>query len=75
MGQSAGGMSVRTLVSSPLVKWKICGAVIQSGGGYKSPFPVNVIDVGRLEEACALYLEQKGMGLEDMYEKTPQEIL
>ena len=75
MGQSAGAMSVRTLISSPLVKGKICGAVIQSGGGYKSPFPVNVLEGGRLEEACALYLEQKGISLEELYEKEPQEIL
>lgn len=75
MGQSAGGMSVRTLVSSPLVEGKICGAVIQSGGGYQSPFSVNVMDGSMLEEACALYLERKGLQLEDLYEKTPQEIL
>lgn len=75
MGQSAGGMSVRTLVSSPLVKGKICGAIIQSGGGYQSPFPVNVMDGRKLEEACALYLEQKGMVLEELYEKNSQEIL
>lgn len=33
MGQSAGAMSVQTLVSSPLSKDLIAGAIIQSGGG------------------------------------------
>ncbi len=33
MGQSAGAMSVQTLVTSPLSKDLISGAIIQSGGG------------------------------------------
>ncbi|MCR4673216.1 MAG: carboxylesterase family protein [Lachnospiraceae bacterium] len=36
MGQSAGAMSVQTLVSSPLTKGLIKGAILQSGGGYNS---------------------------------------
>ena len=36
-GQSAGGMSVQTICSSPLGKGLISKAVIQSAGGYKSP--------------------------------------
>lgn len=35
-GQSAGCMSVQTLVSSPLTKGKISKAILQSGGGYQS---------------------------------------
>lgn len=35
-GQSAGGMSVQTICSSPLGKGLISKAVIQSAGGYKS---------------------------------------
>jgi para-nitrobenzyl esterase len=35
-GQSAGAMSVQALVSSPLTKGKIHGAIIQSGGGYNT---------------------------------------
>ena len=34
-GQSAGAMSVQTLISSPLSRGMISGAIIQSGGGYK----------------------------------------
>lgn len=37
-GQSAGAMSVQTLVSSPLTKGMIKRAIIQSGGGYKGSF-------------------------------------
>ncbi|MBO4888215.1 MAG: carboxylesterase family protein [Firmicutes bacterium] len=33
-GQSAGAMSVQTLVSSPLTKGKIARAILQSGGSY-----------------------------------------
>ncbi len=35
-GQSAGAMSVQTLLSSPLTKGMIAGAVMQSAGGYQS---------------------------------------
>lgn len=34
-GQSAGAMSVQTLLSSPMTTGKIQGAIMQSGGGYK----------------------------------------
>ncbi len=37
-GQSAGANSVQSLISSPLTKRIICGAIIQSGGGYRSDF-------------------------------------
>lgn len=36
-GQSAGGMTVQTIISSPLSKGMIAGAIIQSGGGLRSP--------------------------------------
>ena len=40
MGQSAGAMSVQTLVTSPLSKDLVAGAIIQSGGGLTdSPLP------------------------------------
>ncbi len=35
-GQSAGSMSVQTLVSSPLTRGKIAGAILQSAGGYQT---------------------------------------
>jgi len=38
-GQSAGAMSVKTLVASPLAKGLINKAIIQSGGGVNKPRP------------------------------------
>ncbi len=35
-GQSAGAMSVQTLISSPLTRGMIHSAIMQSGGGYKN---------------------------------------
>lgn len=35
-GQSAGSMSVQAIVSSPLSKGLLHGAILQSGGGYRS---------------------------------------
>ena len=37
MGQSAGCMSVQTLISSELTDGMIAKAILQSGGGYESP--------------------------------------
>ena len=37
-GQSAGAMSVQTLVSSPLSKNMVAGAIMQSAGGYQTGF-------------------------------------
>ena len=36
-GQSAGAMSVQTLISSPLTRGMIHSAILQSGGGYANP--------------------------------------
>ncbi|MDD7740024.1 MAG: carboxylesterase family protein [Lachnospiraceae bacterium] len=41
-GQSAGSMSVQTLVSSPLTKDWISKAILQSGGGYQNGFRVSI---------------------------------
>lgn len=46
-GQSAGGMSVQTICTSPLGRGLISKAIIQSGGGYKNP----MFSDQRLEEA------------------------
>lgn len=75
LGQSAGAMSVRALVSSPLARGKLHGAVIQSGGGYRSPLPVNTLHQGQLESAVATAMGEMGLTLADLYQKTPQELL
>lgn len=41
-GQSAGAMSLQTLVCSPLTKGMIQRAIMQSGGGYKNPLNRNL---------------------------------
>lgn len=40
-GQSAGSMSINYLLSSPLTKGLFHKAIMQSGGGYKTPFSGN----------------------------------
>ena len=64
-GQSAGGMSVRALISSPLMKGKVRGAILQSCGGYHSPLTA-AGDAGVLESAAVQFLKEKNMTLEDL---------
>lgn len=50
MGQSAGARSVQTLVSSPLSKGLIAGAIIQSGGGVsENPRPSTPVEIVEAE--------------------------
>lgn len=74
-GQSAGAMSVQTLLSSPLTKGMIAGAILQSGGGYKGGFNSN----RTLEQAEMLgnkYMEICGASsLEDMRALSPQQLM
>lgn len=72
-GQSAGGMSVRALVSSPLMKGKIKGAILQSCGGYKSPLPVGGSGE-KLEKAAVKFLKKNKMTLDDFCRLPMQEI-
>ena len=65
-GQSAGGMSVRALVSSPLMRGKIKGAILQSCGGYHSPLSVGAPGAN-LEKAAVKFLKKQKMTLEDFY--------
>lgn len=48
MGQSAGAMSVQALLSSPLTRGKIAGAIMQSGGGCDN----GLLSDLSLEKAC-----------------------
>ncbi len=73
-GQSAGGMSVRALVSSPLMKGKIQGAIIQSAGGYHSPLPIG-IDGKKLEKAAEKFLRKQKLTIEDAYKLSEEELL
>ena len=54
MGQSAGGMSVACLMTSPLAKGLFHKAIIQSGGPKPKQFP----DFTEIEEQCKLLMEK-----------------
>lgn len=71
-GQSAGGMSVRALVSSPLMKGKIKGAILQSCGGYRSPLS-GVGSREGLEKAAVKFLKKRKMSLKDLYDLPEKE--
>lgn len=75
MGQSAGAMSVRTLCASPLSRGKMQRAIIQSGGGYRSPLEVGTVEMEKMEAASAAALEGLGLTLEDLYGKTSEELM
>ena len=57
MGQSAGALSVKALISSPLSKDLVSGAIIQSGGG--------IIDQSILGEETIANAEASGKALMD----------
>ena len=74
-GQSAGCMSVQTLVSSELSKGKIAGAVFQSAGGYHA----GINRDRTLKEAEELGLEFSGLcevnNLEQLRNLPPERIM
>jgi len=72
-GQSAGGMSVRCLLASPLAAGKVQRAIIQSGGGYQSVFPAGRSGK-KLEKAGEEFLESLHLSLDGFYEKTADEL-
>ena len=60
MGQSAGAMSVQTLVTSPLSKDLISGAIIQSGGGITDRPLLGGANLEDSEEACKRIMDSAG---------------
>ena len=72
-GQSAGGISTRMLLTSPLTKGKIAKAVVHSGGG------LNEADLVRPKEEftkmCAGTLRHVGWTFEDIMNADAQEVL
>ena len=59
-GQSAGGMSVSTLLSTPYAKGKFAKAIIQSGGGYPNPMDRDISMKSALERGH-MVLEMAGV--------------
>ena len=60
MGQSAGAMSVQTLVTSPLSKNLISGAIIQSGGGVTATPPLGGSPLADSEAAGQALMDWAG---------------
>ena len=76
MGQSAGAMSVQTLVTSPLSKDLIAGAIIQSGGGISAAPALGGSPLKASEEAGKTLMDWAGAEtLEQMRAIPPQELL
>ena len=68
-GQSAGGMAIRTLVTSPCVKGKIKKAIIQSCNGYKGPLKVD-FTMEEMEKIGERFLKLKRLNIEKLKQIT-----
>ena len=76
MGQSAGAMSVQTLVTSPLSKDLIAGAIIQSGGGVTDRPALGGSPLKDSEAAGKALMDWAGYDtLEKMRAASPQDIM
>ncbi len=76
MGQSAGAMSVQTLVTSPLSKDLVAGAIIQSGGGLTDGPLLGGTPLAEAETTGKELMEWAGFEiLEQMRAASPEELL
>ena len=76
MGQSAGAMSVQTLVTSPLSKDLVAGAIIQSGGGLTDGPLLGGMPLTEAETLGKELMEWAGFEtLEQMRAASPEELL
>ena len=76
MGQSAGAMSVQTLVTSPLSKDLVAGAIIQSGGGISERTLLGRAKFADAETSGKALMDWAGYTtLEQMRAVNPQEFL
>lgn len=74
MGQSAGAMSVQTLICSPLTENMIAKAVMQSGGGYDNGMNER-LTMSEAMEYGKIFVEMTGAGtVEELRAKTPVEL-
>lgn len=72
-GQSAGGMSVRMLLTSPLTEGLFTRAVVHSGGGLSEGDLVRPAD--EFTQMCVNTLKHVGWTFADIMEKDSQEII
>ena len=70
-GQSAGGMSVRTLLASPLCKGLFARAIIQSGGGLNEWAPFSTMQ--EQEQFGVKLLQTAGLSIEELLAFPAQE--
>ena len=76
MGQSAGAMSVQTLVTSPLSKNLVAGAIIQSGGGLTEAPALGGTPLTQAEADGKALMDWAGYGtLEQMRAASPEDIM
>ena len=76
MGQSAGAMSVQTLVTSPFSKDLVAGAIIQSGGGITDGPLLGGTPLAEAEASGKELMEWAGYEtLEQMRAASPEELL
>ena len=76
MGQSAGAMSVKDIVTSPLSKDLVAGAIIQSGGGLMESAPIGGYSLKDAEALWKDVMDWAGYTtLEDMRAIKPQDLL
>ena len=74
IGQSAGSMSVQTLVSTELTKGMFRGAVMQSGGGYKTGMR-RCTPLQEAEETGSALMEYMGVGSVEELRRVPAQEL
>ena len=76
MGQSAGAMSVQTLVASPLSKDLLAGAILQSGGGITDGPLLGGMPLAEAEALGEELMEWGGyQTLEQMRAASPEDLL
>ena len=76
MGQSAGAMSVQTLVTSPLSKDLVAGAIIQSGGGLTEAPALGGSPLAQAEADGKALMDWAGYRtLEQMRAASPEDIM
>ena len=73
-GQSAGGMGVRNLVSSPMTKGKIHKAIIQSCNGYHGPIKDH-FPYGKMEKLWVKFVKKQKLTFEEFYALSTQELV
>ena len=74
-GQSAGAMSVQTLISSPLTDGMIAKAIMQSGGGYKGGLSSDML-LSEQEKYGEIFMELAGIStLEELRSLSANKIL